>query len=81
MPTEPAPLTVAEAVDRAVEACDPEGRSASAADALDRLGDDDRPSEAADTDTDLLRLAARVEFDGHPPEPMRGWLAERGVEA
>ena len=28
----------------------------------------------------LLELAARAEFDGSPPEPMRGWLAEQGIE-
>jgi hypothetical protein len=29
---------------------------------------------------ELLRLAARSEFDGHPPELVAGWLAEQGVE-
>ncbi len=28
----------------------------------------------------LLRLAARAEFDGHPPQPVAGWLAAQGVE-
>jgi hypothetical protein len=27
----------------------------------------------------LLRLAARAEFDGNPPEPMATWLASQGV--
>ena len=29
---------------------------------------------------ELLRLAARAEFDGHPPEHVARWLAEQGVE-
>jgi hypothetical protein len=29
---------------------------------------------------ELLRLAARAEFDGRPPEPTADWLAEQGVE-
>jgi hypothetical protein len=29
---------------------------------------------------DLLRLAARAEFDGSPPDVVRSWLEERGVE-
>jgi hypothetical protein len=29
---------------------------------------------------DLLRLAARAEFDAHPPEHVARWLAEQGVE-
>ena len=29
---------------------------------------------------ELLVLAARAEFDGNPPEPVAGWLAEQGVE-
>jgi hypothetical protein len=28
-------------------------------------------------ETELLRLAARSEFDGHPPEPVAAWLRER----
>jgi putative intracellular protease/amidase len=32
----------------------------------------------ADPDT-LLRLAARAEYDGRPPEPMASWLDEVGV--
>jgi hypothetical protein len=28
----------------------------------------------------VLRLAARAEFGGDPPEPVREWLVERGVE-
>jgi hypothetical protein len=29
---------------------------------------------------ELLRLAARAEYAGDPPEPVRSWLAQRGVE-
>jgi hypothetical protein len=28
----------------------------------------------------LLELAARAEFDGNPPEPVRSWLADSGIE-
>jgi hypothetical protein len=28
----------------------------------------------------LLELAARAEFDGHPPEVVRAWLADLGIE-
>jgi hypothetical protein len=36
---------------------------------LDEYDDDD--------ETELLRLAARAEFDGHPPAPVVAWLGER----
>jgi hypothetical protein len=39
-----------------------------------------RPDEVEDDPEDLLRLAARAEFDGSPPEPVAAWLRERGVE-
>jgi hypothetical protein len=29
--------------------------------------------------TELLRLAARAEFDGRPPEHVEAWLSEQGV--
>ncbi|MEA2420009.1 MAG: hypothetical protein QOE60_2215 [Thermoleophilaceae bacterium] len=29
---------------------------------------------------ELLRLAVRAEFKGHPPEDVASWLAEQGVE-
>lgn len=121
MSTEPQPLTLAEAVQRAVQACDPTAQSPSAADVLARFEDRDepiaglqdidgrlaeefgaldpqeedpvvqmirvtttylafrRPNVAAGNE-ELLRLAARAEYSGRPPEPVRGWLAERGVE-
>jgi hypothetical protein len=28
----------------------------------------------------LLELAARAEFDGHPPEVVRAWLADLGIQ-
>ena len=37
--------------------------------------------DALDDDREaLLRLAARAEFDGKPPEPVAGWLAAQGLE-
>lgn len=121
MSTEPQPLTLAEAVQRAVQACDPTGASASAADVLLRFEDRDEPiaalgeadgrlaeefgaldpqeedpvvqmiraitvylayrrTEVGAADDELLRLAARAEYSGDPPEPVRSWLAERGVQ-
>jgi hypothetical protein len=28
---------------------------------------------------DILRLAARAEYDGNPPDNVRAWLDEQGV--
>jgi hypothetical protein len=39
-----------------------------------------RLDEVDDEPEDLLRLAARAEFDGNPPEAVVTWLNERGVE-
>ncbi len=39
-----------------------------------------RLDEFEDDDDQLLRLAARAEFEGHPPETVIAWLSERGVE-
>jgi hypothetical protein len=39
-----------------------------------------RRDEMDSTDDELLRLAARAEFDGNPPPPVSDWLRERGVE-
>jgi hypothetical protein len=39
-----------------------------------------RPDEIDDDPDELLRLAARAEFDGRPPERIQAWLSERGVE-
>jgi hypothetical protein len=38
-----------------------------------------RAALAADGDA-VLRLAARSEFDGQPPDKVRDWLSERGVD-
>lgn len=40
-----------------------------------------RRDEMDDDDESLLRLAARAEFHGHPPEAVRLWLEQAGVEA
>ena len=38
-----------------------------------------RRDEVSDESDDVLRLAARAEYKGSPPEPIVGWLADRGV--
>jgi hypothetical protein len=38
-----------------------------------------RRDEVDDDPADLLRLAARAEFDGDPPPNVRDWLDEQGV--
>jgi hypothetical protein len=38
-----------------------------------------RRDEFDDQAEDVLRLAARAEFKGEPPEPIRDWLSDRGV--
>jgi hypothetical protein len=38
-----------------------------------------RRDEVADEREEVLRLAARAEFDGDPPEPVADWLAAQGV--
>lgn len=39
-----------------------------------------RPDEYDEDPDELLRLAARAEFDGDPPDAVVAWLSERGVE-
>jgi hypothetical protein len=39
-----------------------------------------RRDELFDAPRSLLALAARAEFDGHPPKLVQRWLTERGVE-
>jgi hypothetical protein len=39
-----------------------------------------RRDEVDDDPDDVLRLAARAEFDGAPPGHVAAWLAQRGVE-
>jgi hypothetical protein len=117
MPTEPAPLTLADAVRRAVDACDsttaedvlvrfedrdepittlsdPDGQLAEAFGAIDPQEEDPevqmiravtvylafRRDQASDSDEDLLRLAARSEWDGNPPDHVRAWLQERDIQ-
>lgn len=120
MSTEPAPLSLADAVHRAALACDPTGKSPSGGDAIARFEDRDEPiagianldqvlaeefgaldpqeedpvmqmirattvylgfrrDNTGAGDEELLRLAARAEYDGSPPELIRDWLTERGV--
>ena len=38
-----------------------------------------RRDEVSDVDADILRLAARAEYDDHPPEIIEEWLADQGV--
>jgi hypothetical protein len=38
-----------------------------------------RRDEIGDNPGDILRLAARAEFDGNPPENVREWLDAQGV--
>ena len=38
-----------------------------------------RRDEIDDDPQDLLRLAARAEYDGKPPDNVRAWLDEQGV--
>jgi hypothetical protein len=38
-----------------------------------------RRDELGDDPADILRLAAKAEFDGHPPPHVERWLAEQGV--
>jgi hypothetical protein len=40
-----------------------------------------RLDEYDDDPDNLLRLAARAEFDGTPPDAVAAWLADRGVDA
>ena len=39
-----------------------------------------RLDEVDDDSQELLKLAARAELSHPPPEPIRAWLAERGVD-
>ena len=38
-----------------------------------------RRDEVTDVEADILRLAARSEYDGDPPEVIEEWLADQGV--
>jgi hypothetical protein len=39
-----------------------------------------RRDEVADDPDDIVRLAARAEYNGKPPEPVAAWLADAGIE-
>lgn len=119
MPTEPEPLTLAQAVHRAVEVCE-DSSSQSLDELLERFEDADEPISAVedierrldeklgpveaderdgaltmaravvvylahrrdeiDADpVELLALAARSEFAGHPPEHVALWLGQQGI--
>jgi hypothetical protein len=39
-----------------------------------------RIDEIDDDPDEILRLAARSEFDGRPPEPVREWLERNGIK-
>lgn len=121
MANEPAPVTISDAMHRAVRVLDPSGIDQNLGELLGRFEDDDLPigvaAEAAQRIAEgvgaldpqaedaaiqlagavatylcyrrdevtgegsaLIRLAVRAEYDGAPPEPMKSWLAEAGVE-
>src|SRR3954454_18880169 len=39
-----------------------------------------RPEDTENTPENILLHAARAEFDGNPPQNIRSWLADQGVE-
>ena len=39
-----------------------------------------RRDEVTDVREDILRLATRAEYDGHPPQNVRDWLTSEGVQ-
>ncbi len=121
MATEPAPVTIFDAIHRAVRVLDPSGTDQDLGELLARFEDDDQPvgvaaeagqriaegvgaldpqaedaplqlagavatylcyrtDEVGADGNALIRLAVRAEYDGAPPEPMKGWLQEAGVE-
>lgn len=121
MATDPAPVTIFDAVHRAVHVLDPTGNDQDLGELLGRFEDADEPIGEADVaaqriaegvgaldpqaedaelqlasaiatylcyrrdevvadGNQLIRLAVRAEYDGLPPEPMRGWLSAAGVE-
>ncbi len=121
MATESAPVTISDAVRRAVRVLDPTGNDQNLGELLERFEDDDQPignaheagqriaegvgaldpqaedaviqlagavatylcyrrDEVVGEGNHLIRLAVRAEYDGAPSEPMKGWLAEAGVE-
>jgi hypothetical protein len=120
MPTEPQPLTLSDAVRKAVDVCSLSGDTEALDEFLERFEDSDEPIRgigniegviaeaigmiAADNPEpelrmagavvvylafrrdeigaepeELLRLAARSEYDGHPPPEIVAWLEDQGV--
>ena len=73
MPTDPPPITLFEIAKRAAEVSDPTGADSRIGDLLAQFEDADEPHK-------ILRLAARAEWKGDPPDLVRDWLADRGVE-
>jgi hypothetical protein len=121
VPTEPAPISLAQIVRRAAEIVDPDDADAIIGDFQLRFEDADEPASALDdveervgtalaeldpavangslsmagaitvylsfrrdelnaADAELIRLATRAEWAGHPPAPVRDWLDERGLQ-
>jgi hypothetical protein len=68
MPTEPAPVTLAEVVQRAVEVCDPNGANDGATDLLVRFEDADEPvSAVADVEQRLAEAAGAIDPQAEDP--------------
>ena len=122
MPTDPAPVTLAQVGHRAAEVVDPDGADQDVVDLTQRFEDADWPvsgilegieermAEAAgtmdpqqdspglqvavavtvylayrrdeidDAPEDVIRLAVRSEYDGHPPANVAEWLEQAGIE-
>ena len=84
MPAEPPPISLFEIAKRAagmVEGVDVEIHDAAvsmAADTILYLAH--RRDELHGDPSNILRLAARVEWKGDPPLQVVDWLADRGVE-
>jgi hypothetical protein len=120
MPTEPQPVTLSDAVRKAVDVCSLSGDTDALDEFLERFEDADEPISAiGDIDEliaeaigiiaaddpepelrmagavvtylarrrdelgaepeELLKLAARAEFAGHPPPEIAAWLEDQGV--
>jgi hypothetical protein len=69
MPTEPQPLTLAEAAHKAVEVCD-DGTSEALGELLERFEDDDEPISAIEDIETLLNERLGDPEDGDPPYKM-----------
>jgi hypothetical protein len=68
MPTEPAPVTLSQAVHRAVEVCDPAGTDEDLADFFLRFEDADEPVAALeDVDQRLAEAAGALDPEGDVP--------------